>query len=250
MTLEQPTGADLARIALTAARQAARKRDGAPTQRVVRKNTAVRRDGREPVGLERALVQLLTERGWQAPAAGGSVMQQWPAIVTPDLARYLQAVHFDAETGRLDLLPASSAWATQARLTSARLTHQVNHAIGAQVVRSIRVLAPGVRETKPPAPAPAPTRTPVPASGEVRLPAPGAERARRALTDSPPKRPPSAPIRTRQDACPGYRRARAQLTSAPTARERTPAPAAESPPPSIGYQHVREALRATKGEPA
>lgn len=107
-----------------------------------------------PRGLAAVFQQLVTERAWEVPAAGGSVLQQWPAIA-PDLAPHVRAVGFDAEHGRLDLLPDSPAYATQLRMSTARLIALANQAAGRETVHSIRVLPPG---TQSPAPRPPPRR--------------------------------------------------------------------------------------------
>jgi hypothetical protein len=176
-----PSGVDLARVALQAAKERARKRGEQPgtgKPRRARAGRSVRGDGREPVGLAAAFQQLVTERAWEVPAAGGTVLQQWPAIA-PDLAPHVRAVGFDAEGGRLDLLPDSPAYATQLRMSTTRLIAMANQAAGREAVRSIRVLPPG-------------TRTSIPA------------------TDVPQKEvaPEQAgSVRTREDACAGYRQA-------------------------------------------
>jgi predicted nucleic acid-binding Zn ribbon protein len=121
-----PSGVDLARAALQAAKANARRRGeqpgaGKPRRVVVRTGRSVRGDGREPRGLAAVLQQLVTERAWEVPAAGGTVLQQWPDIA-PGLAPHVRAVAFDAEHGRLDLLPDSPAYATELRVSTARLT--------------------------------------------------------------------------------------------------------------------------------
>ncbi|QTA36794.1 hypothetical protein [Streptomyces sp. CA-256286] len=74
MTTESElSGVDLARQALLAAREAAKK-NGATRQKPKRRTTAaVRRDGRKPLGLRSATGMMMTERGRAAPAAGGRV---------------------------------------------------------------------------------------------------------------------------------------------------------------------------------
>ncbi|MGW1465871.1 hypothetical protein ACWCPT_16205 [Streptomyces sp. NPDC002308] len=64
------SGGDLARQVLTAAREAARK-NGACRPKPKRRTgaAAVRRDGREPLGLGSAISRMLTERGMTAPVA-------------------------------------------------------------------------------------------------------------------------------------------------------------------------------------
>ena len=107
-------------MALQAAKANARNAASSPARQAPpgRIGRTVRGDGREPRGLAAVFQQLVTERAWEVPAAGGSVLQQWPAIA-PDLAPHVQAVGFDADHGRLDLLPDSPAYATQLRMSTA-----------------------------------------------------------------------------------------------------------------------------------
>ncbi|MGV4985808.1 hypothetical protein ACVB8X_07100 [Streptomyces sp. NRAIS4] len=68
-------GVDLARQALVAAREAAKKNGGARREKPMRRTrTVVRRDGREPLGIGAAIGMMMTERGILAPTAGGSVL--------------------------------------------------------------------------------------------------------------------------------------------------------------------------------
>ncbi len=68
MTIE-PSGVDLARQALLAAREAARKNGATGKKPKRRTTTVVRRDGREPLELGSAISRMMTERGMTAPAA-------------------------------------------------------------------------------------------------------------------------------------------------------------------------------------
>ncbi|MGP3978974.1 DciA family protein [Streptomyces sp. 8N114] len=164
----QPS-ADLARVALHQAREAARARgtSEARTPRTRRPRTALRRDGRDPQGLGAVLQGLLADRGWEAPAAGGTVLEQWPTIaaaISPTLPAHATAVAFDAKTGQLDLRPDSPAYATQLRLITARIIAAANQTAGTEAVRTVRVLPVGAAPA-PRAPEPAPT--PPAAPGDV-----------------------------------------------------------------------------------
>jgi hypothetical protein len=81
----------------------------------------VRRDGRDPLGPGTAITMMMTERAWTAPAAGGDVLAQFDSILAaaapdaPNLAQHVQAVKFDADTGRLDVASDSSELLTSAR---------------------------------------------------------------------------------------------------------------------------------------
>jgi len=83
-------GVDLARQALAAAREQAKKKRKRHTWQ------AVRRDGREPLGLGEAIGMMTTEHGLVVPAAGGSVLARWVDILA---------------TGRAGARrPAAAAW--------------------------------------------------------------------------------------------------------------------------------------------
>lgn len=100
------SGVGLARQALLAAREAAKKNGAARQKPKRRTGTVVRREGRKPLGLGSAIGMMMTERGMAAPAAGGSVLADFDTIlasVVPDLAGRVKAVAFDAETGRVDV---------------------------------------------------------------------------------------------------------------------------------------------------
>jgi predicted nucleic acid-binding Zn ribbon protein len=191
MSTSELSGVDLARVALQAAKHAAKNRPAdaaggrASTRR--RRGRAVRGDGRDPVGLGAAVTGLMADRAWEVPAAGGSVIDRWPDLA-PELVGKVAPVRFDAETGRLDLLPVSAAFATQMRLFGAQLVERINAKTGNQAVRSIRVLPPGT----------ASGRTLAGAVDGPQLPA-GQDVARQ----------PEVPVKTRDNASPGYHPARA-----------------------------------------
>ncbi|WJY43238.1 hypothetical protein QT196_38925 (plasmid) [Streptomyces sp. P9-2B-2] len=113
------SGVDLARQALIAAREAAKKNSATRKAKPKRRTgTVVRRDGREPLGLGAAIGIMMTERGMVAPAAGGSVLARFDDILAaaaPELAGHVQAVKFDADTGRLDVAPDAPAYGTKLR---------------------------------------------------------------------------------------------------------------------------------------
>jgi predicted nucleic acid-binding Zn ribbon protein len=169
------SGADLARVALHAAREDARRRGAlARTDKAKRTKAAAgagrsRRPGsREPVGFGAALGALMADRAWSVPVSGGTVLGSWPDIA-PKLAQNVAAVAFDPETGALDLLPTSPAYAVRLRLTSAELLRQISEYTGDQAVRSLRILAPGNIplpgvERSAAAPVPAAPVAPVPPS--------------------------------------------------------------------------------------
>ncbi|MFD4543592.1 DUF721 domain-containing protein [Streptomyces bauhiniae] len=174
----QPSGVDLPRVALRAAKAAAQKNGGGRTvQPKPRTTRVVRREGREPMGLGAAIGALVTERAWELPAAGASLRERWEAIA-PELAGHVAAVGYDADSGRLTVCPESTAWATKTRLEQTRIVDAANKAAGRTVVRALRILAPGsLSASKPDDVAPTSPATP------------------------------TGPAKTRKTACDGYRRA-------------------------------------------
>ncbi|MFJ8762871.1 DciA family protein [Streptomyces cyaneofuscatus] len=119
---------------------------------------------REPSGFAAVLQTLMADRAWELPAAGGTVLERWPdiaATIAPQLPDHVRAVTFHPETGQLDLLPESPAYATQLRLISTRIITEANATTGTGTVRTIRVLPPGTtpadQPARPASPSPAPT---------------------------------------------------------------------------------------------
>ncbi|MFG2639150.1 DciA family protein [Streptomyces sp. NPDC048362] len=200
---EQPapelSGGDLARVALHQAREAAKARGESGTRKAKpRSGATVRRDGREPTGFAAVLQGLMADRAWHVPAAGGSILDQWPDIaagLSSKLAAHVQAVAFHAETGQLDLRPDSPAYATQLRLITSRIVAAANDSVGTQAARTVRVLAVG-------------------ATGPAH---------REAATAPPPAAAPEMPVKTREEASPGYHQALAAHQAVTPARRVDPA---------------------------
>ncbi|MBH1937832.1 DUF721 domain-containing protein [Streptomyces sp. AV19] len=176
------SGVDLARQALVAAREAAKK-NGATSKKPKRRTTTVaRRDGREPLGLGAAIGLMMTERGMVAPAAGGSVLARFDAILAaavPELAGRVQAVKFDADTGRLDVVPDAPAVGTKLRWSTPKLIAAANETVPKANVRALHILAPAPMKAGLPAAAadPAPQPTAPAAPVERRTPPDGYRRA-------------------------------------------------------------------------
>lgn len=140
------SGVDLARVALRAAREQARERGAqqgsgrVPTRRAGARGG--RGEGRDPQSLGSAIVRLIAERGWEAPAAVGGVMGRWPEIVGPEVAGHCVPEHFDEEAQVLAVRCSSTAWATQLRLLAPQLVSRLNQDLGRGTVRSLRVQGP------------------------------------------------------------------------------------------------------------
>jgi hypothetical protein len=187
-------GVDLARVALQAAKKAAKARGTSPAKPAVRlrKKAGRRIDGRDPVLFGSAVTAMMADRAWRAPVAGGSLVDRW-ADIAPELVGKVLPVRFRAETGVLELRPASPAYGTQLRLLGQQLVARINAKLTADqpgaatpsLVRAIRVLPAAV------------------------LPVP--ETAAAAGSSSPVAEP--GPARTRESASVGYHHALAALQS-------------------------------------
>lgn len=140
MTDVQPSGVDLARAALTAARAAAKTRPTQPQQKRRPTQKASRQRLGDPMSFGTAINRLMTERGWEPPEQG-SILDQWPAIA-PELDGKVTAVRYEHDNGILHLQPVSPAYATQLRLFHAQILARIQQAPAGRAVRAIRVLAP------------------------------------------------------------------------------------------------------------
>ncbi|WP_330289395.1 DUF721 domain-containing protein [Streptomyces sp. NBC_00576] len=145
--IPEPSGVDLARVALRAAKEAARARgDAAQQKKQARRGGGLRsgsgRDGRDPMALGAAINRLVTERGWEAPAAVGGVMGRWPQIVGEDLAKHCEPESYDEDERVLTVRCDSTAWATNVRLLAPQLVARLNEDLGQGRVRLIKVLGP------------------------------------------------------------------------------------------------------------
>ncbi|MFE7427938.1 DUF721 domain-containing protein [Streptomyces sp. NPDC057545] len=105
-----------------------------------------------------------------APAAGGSVLAHFEVILAaavPELSGPVRAVAFDAETGRLDVVPDAPAVGTQLRWSAPKLIAAANERVSGANVRALHVLAPAPlkagRATAAAAPSPPPTTSAAPA---------------------------------------------------------------------------------------
>ncbi|MFJ9032922.1 DUF721 domain-containing protein [Streptomyces sp. NPDC102274] len=146
----ESSGVDLARVALRAAKEQARARGAAVQQkrqagRGGGLRSGARADGRDPLPLGAAINRLITERGWETPAAVGGVMGRWPQIVGEDVAKHCVPQRYDDGNDErvLTVQCDSTAWATQLRLLAPRLVARLNEDLGHGTVRMIKVLGPG-----------------------------------------------------------------------------------------------------------
>jgi predicted nucleic acid-binding Zn ribbon protein len=143
----EPSGVDLARVALRAAKEQARARgDAAQRKKQARRGglrSGARADGRDPMALGAAINRLLTERGWETPAAVGGVMGRWPQIVGEDLANHCVPEKYDEDERILIVRCDSTAWATNLRLLAPQLVARLNEDLGHGTVRFLKVNGPG-----------------------------------------------------------------------------------------------------------
>ncbi|MFI6895932.1 DUF721 domain-containing protein [Streptomyces sp. NPDC050256] len=146
----EPSGVDLARVALRAAKEQAKARGAAAQQKKQARRggglrSGARADGRDPLPLGAAINRLITERGWETPAAVGGVMGRWPQIVGDDLANHCVPLRYDEDPDErvLTVQCDSTAWATQLRLLAPQLVARLNADLGHGTVRMIKVLGPG-----------------------------------------------------------------------------------------------------------
>lgn len=87
-----------------------------------------------------------------APAAGGSVLADFDAILAaamPELAGRVRAVAFDADTGRLDVVPDAPAVGTKLRWSAPQLIAATNERVPNANVQTLQVLAPKPVKTGP-----------------------------------------------------------------------------------------------------
>ncbi|MFF3462024.1 DUF721 domain-containing protein [Streptomyces sp. NPDC001984] len=144
----EPSGVDLARVALRAAKEQARARgDAARQKKQARRGgglrSGARADGRDPMALGTAINRLITERGWETPAAVGGVMGRWPQIVGEDLAKHCVPQRYDEDERVLAVQCDSTAWATQLRLLAPALVARLNEDLGHGTVKLLKVYGPG-----------------------------------------------------------------------------------------------------------
>ncbi|MFJ2609722.1 DUF721 domain-containing protein [Streptomyces sp. NPDC091279] len=143
----EPSGVDLARVALRQAKEAARARGDAVQQRKQARRgglrSGARADGRDPMAFGAAIHRLINERGWETPAAVGGVMGRWPQIVGADVAKHCEPEKYDEDEHVLVVRCDSTAWATNLRLLAPNLVARLNEDLGHGTITLIKVLGPG-----------------------------------------------------------------------------------------------------------
>ena len=95
---------------------------------------------RDPELIGSVVEGFLAEQGWQASAVMANLVESWAQVVGPEVATHVVIESW--MDGELVLRADSTAWATQVRLLTDALRHQVGDAVGPDLVRSITVKGP------------------------------------------------------------------------------------------------------------
>lgn len=143
-------GPDLARAALAAAREVAKKRNPTTRRGVAgatpslsrrrRRWSGPRADERDPQPLGRLAARIATDRGWQDRLAGGQVFGKWARLVGDEVAEHAKPVAL--KDGELTVAASSTAWATQLRLLQRQLIAKIARGVGDGVVTRLKVQGP------------------------------------------------------------------------------------------------------------
>jgi len=143
------SGADLARAALEAAKQAARARGRLPARRRAgaargqprrRGWSGARPDDRDPQPLGRLASRIAAERGWSEQLRSAAVFGRWAELVGAEIAEHATPVSLrDRE---LTVQAVSTAWATQLRLLQRDLLARIAAGTGRGVVTRLRIHGP------------------------------------------------------------------------------------------------------------
>ena len=144
MTDEQPpTGPDLVRQALAAAKAAARERGtavGGPRKAVRKLPPRRKGDVGDPVRFGDAIQRLVDERGWQETTTAAGVLANWALVVGPEIADHCQPVSL--VDGELVVVAESTAWATQLRLLTKTLLARVREHAGESIAERVVIRGP------------------------------------------------------------------------------------------------------------
>jgi len=149
--VDHTESSDLARSALTDARQMARGRPARKTSRRGAGGTVApgaRRGGytgsgpdeNDPQPVGRVLAGYVEDRGWQRPLAEARVFADWRALVGEDVAAHSTPVVL--RDGELKISAESTAWATQLRLLAATLLARLVAELGPDVVTKLSISGP------------------------------------------------------------------------------------------------------------
>ncbi|MFD4659703.1 DciA family protein [Kitasatospora sp. NPDC058444] len=138
---QAPTGADLARTALRAARHSARLNGNAPAKKtpMTRQQIArAGRDAREPSAIAAVLPAMASAHGWALGTAQGTMRDNWAQLVGPEAALHWYPAGFNTATRTLRVTCDSPAWATKLRLEQRAILAKLNDA-RPDTVRSLEI---------------------------------------------------------------------------------------------------------------
>lgn len=121
--------ADAARRGQLPRREPRRRKSGGPA-----------RAGGDPQLFGRAIVDLLSDRGWERKAKVGGVFGRWAEIAGPAMAAHTKPESF--EDGEVLILADSTAWATQVRMLARNLIRRLNEELGEGTVTKVKVRGP------------------------------------------------------------------------------------------------------------
>lgn len=140
---EPPRGKlDLARVALHAEKEAARRRAAWEGHPVVRRKTRRRRGDDSAVPLATAICELFADVISDVPVRDAfTVVADWDNLAGP-LARYILPISFEPETGTLSVRAVSPAWAANLRLLAPKVITRLNEQLGSNQIRQLRIYAP------------------------------------------------------------------------------------------------------------
>ncbi|MBB5075997.1 DUF721 domain-containing protein [Nonomuraea endophytica] len=133
-------GAAMAREKLAQAKADAAKRGQLPRREPRRRAAGPSRGASDPQLFGRAIMDLLSDRGWERSAAVGGVFGRWADIVGTDLAAHTKPESF--EDGEVLVVADSTAWATQVRLLARTLVRRLNEELGDNTVTKVKVRGP------------------------------------------------------------------------------------------------------------
>jgi predicted nucleic acid-binding Zn ribbon protein len=151
VTAGRNRGADLAREALRAAREANAERAAHRSAEMEgRKPTRPRGrrrrwsssgpDERDPQPFGRLVSRVALDRGWSPRLTDATVLGRWPHLVGTEISDHCTPLSL--RDGELVLQAESTAWATQLRQLQRQLLARLTGAVGKDVVRRIRVVGP------------------------------------------------------------------------------------------------------------
>ncbi|MGA8115105.1 MAG: DciA family protein [Actinocatenispora sp.] len=140
------SGPELARAVLDAAkvkraeRNKSRRSSGDPRRYRRRGYSGPGPDPRDPQPFGALVEKLVRDRGWQQPAAEGTVFGAWEKVVGTSIAEHCRPVKLT--DGELTIEAESTAWATQLRLLSGKILAKIAQEVRPSPVTRLRIHGP------------------------------------------------------------------------------------------------------------